>query len=307
LNCPNCGRSNTADAAYCFKCGFRLPTAAARGAGVAYRRAEQAEPHGGGGQGLLAFGAVLLAGMLFAVGAVALFLSAPTSSASPTSVSNVTPEATLPIFVQPTASPSPEPSPTLAPSVFGSPSLLPSVVPSLPIETPIIVPTPTPTPTRTFVLPTPTPPRATPTPPRPTPTPGATPPNCAAADGSNMKTITLGFGNPPAAVNPKAWCIHQVIIRPFIASDPNNPATGEPGRTRLLESGRRLMATTCAPESCNDFVKSYPEPHFTPAGSTLEYQFTCQDNPNTPETDECTDADAGGATIEIQYEPLPGT
>ena len=77
MNCPNCGTRNSKSSAYCAKCGFRLPTAAGRGAGVAYRRADTAEPHGGGGTGLLAFGAVLLAGMLFAVGAVALFLSAP--------------------------------------------------------------------------------------------------------------------------------------------------------------------------------------------------------------------------------------
>ena len=271
------------------KCGFRLPTAAARGAGVAYRRAEQTEPHGGGGQGLLAFGAVLLAGMLFAVGAVALFLSAPTPSATPTAVANVSPEVTLPIFVQPTATPSPEPTLTIAPSAFGS------LLPSVPIETPIVGPTPTPT----FVVPTPTPPG-------PTPTAQPTPQSCASADGSNMKTITIGIGNDPSRITPRAWCIHQVVIRPFIASDPENPATGEPGRTRLLENGDRIAATTCAPEGCNDFTKPFLPPHFTPAGANLVYEFTCMDNPGTLE-DECTDGVAGGATIEIQYEPVPGT
>ena len=122
-----------------------------------------------------------------------------------------------------------------------------------------------------------------------------------------MKTITIGYGNDPSRVTPKAWCIRQVIIRPFIADGSDTPSNGEPGRTRLLENGDRIAATACTAESCNDFTKSFAPPHFTPAGANLEYEFVCQDNPNTPEVNECTDAIPGGATIEIRYEVVPGT
>jgi hypothetical protein len=37
------------------------------------------------------------------------------------------------------------------------------------------------------------------------------------------------------------------------------------------------------------------------AGSTLRYDFQCQDNTNTTDVNECTDADEGGSVIEIRY------
>lgn len=290
MNCPNCGRSNPADNVYCSKCGLRLPNAAARGAGITYRRTEQTEPRGGGGQGMLAFGAVLLAGLLFAVGAITLLVSAP-PAASPTAVANASVENSLPIFVQPTPTPTVPPSPTPVPSFSASPSLLPSGLES---PTPIV---PTPTPTTSQATPTPTPtPTRTPTAP-PSPTPTLAPANCAQADGSNMRTIFLGFGNDESRIVPRAWCIRTVTIRPFL----------EFGKSRLLVDGRRLAAYTCSPGTCQlENRQDYSPPRLVTEGSTLQYRFTCADNPFTPEVDECNDGLEGGATIQIDYEPLPG-
>lgn len=298
VTCPNCGRRNSAEHAYCANCGFRLTTAAARGAGVAYRRAEQAEPHGGGGQGLLAFGAVLLAGLLFAVGAVALVMSpAADASRTPINAGAVDPTSSLPIFVQDTPTPAPLPSFTPLPSyaLFTPTPAISIVPPSFPSAPPSSVTPPTPTPTV----------RSTP---RPTPTATAqpTPVNCASANGSDTRTVVIGYGNP-SSIGPltRAWCIHRAIIRPYIDNGADTSSTGLPGETRLKENGHSIMSDTCAADECNDKTKTFTPPHLTPEGATLVYEFTCIDNPGTPEIDECTIA--GGATIEIQYEVVRGT
>jgi zinc-ribbon domain len=287
VTCPNCGRRNSTDNAYCANCGARLPTVAARGAGVAYRRTEQAEPHGAGGQGLLAFGAVLLAGLLFAVGAVALLMSPRAGATSTPFVGAVVPTSSLAIFEQETPSPSPQASVTPLPSfvLFTQPPALsftpfipPSAIPGTPTPTPI------PTPTRT---------------PRP-PTPVPTPVNCAGADGSDVRTVFLGFGNAQS-IGPitRAWCIHRVTFRPYL---------NEPGRARLLENGDRLAADLCAAEECDpENTRTFSPPHLTPAGSTLTFEFTCIDNPGTPVIDECTTPPDGGSTVQIDYEVIPGT
>ena len=305
VTCPNCGRRNDAENAFCANCGFRLSTAAARGTGVAYRRAEQAEPHGGGGQGLLAFGAVLLAGLLFAVGAVALLMS-PSAEASKTPVSGgqVDPTSSLPIFVQETPSPATLPSGTPLPSyALFTPTPVPSIVlPSFPSVQPSGSVFPTASPTQRPTVPTT---------PKPTPTQTAqpTPPNCASANGSATRSEIIGYGNE-GSTGPisRAWCIHRVIIRPFVDNPAiENSSTGEPGTTRLLVNGRVLFHDVCSAEECNDETKNFASPKFVSDGVTLWYEFSCQDNPGTPEVDECTDPFSGGATIEIQYEVVRGT
>jgi hypothetical protein len=291
VTCPNCGRRNSAENAYCANCGLRLPTAAARGTGVAYRRAEQAEPHGGGGQGLLAFGAVLLAGLLFAVGAVALLMSPSAASRTPQLGAVVSPTSSLAVFEQETPTPSPAPSVTPLPSYI---VLTPT--PGLSFTVPSFSAQPTPTPVQE--TPRPTPPRT----PRPTPTetatPQPTPVNCAAANGSNVRSEFLGFGNPQSVGPiPRAWCIHRVIFRPYL---------NQSGETRLLENDERLAGDSCLAEECDpEKTKAFSPPHLTPAGSTLTYEFTCVDNPGTP-NNEC-DPVVGGSTIEIQYEVVRGT
>jgi hypothetical protein len=298
VTCPNCGRRNSADNAFCANCGFRLPTAAARGHGVAYRRKEQAEPHGGGGQGLLAFGAVLLAGLLFAVGAVALLMS-PSAEASrtPTAVGAGDTTSSLPVFIQETPTPLPLPSVTPLPSyaLFTPTPPISIVPPSFSSVPPFTVPPATATPTPAPSTPKPT----------PTATPVTTPANCASSDGSNTRSVIIGYGNPGSVGPiPRAWCIRQTIIRPFIEGS-DTSSTGLPGETRLLENDRRLSGDTCAADECNDKARTFSPPHFTPDGSTFTYEFTCIDNPGTPEIDECTLA--GGATIEILYEVVRGT
>lgn len=279
-----------------------MPDAPVRGSGITYRKAEQAEPHGGGGQGLLAFAAVLIAGMLFIGGALAIFLSAPRATATPTRVAGgESPDSTLPVFVQPTPTPSPFPSPSplptflLSPTPGLSPGLTPDLSPSIPpsfLPTPTVPIVPTPTPTTT---PTPT---NTPTP-TPTATPTATPVNCAQATGANTQSAFLGIGNDqsrgPLA---RAWCIHNVIIRPYL----------EFGTTRLLGDGEKIAGYTCSPGTCElEHPRPYSPPRLVPAGTTLTYQFTCADNPATVDVDECNDGIEGGATIEIRYEVVPGT
>jgi hypothetical protein len=76
----------------------------------------------------------------------------------------------------------------------------------------------------------------------------------------------------------------------------------------LLVDSRRIATDHCTADECNaEQARTFALPRTALAGSTLFYQFTCEDNPGTPEVDECTDASAGGSTIEIQYEVLQGT
>ncbi len=113
-----------------------------------------------------------------------------------------------------------------------------------------------------------------------------------------MKTIFLGYGNDASrGPLPGAWCIHTVTIRPF----------QEFGKTRLLDDGRRIAAYTCSPGTCQlQDRATHAPPLLVMQGSTLSYAFTCSDNPETPEVDECNDGLEGGATIQIDYEPVPG-
>ena len=123
-----------------------------------------------------------------------------------------------------------------------------------------------------------------------------------------MQTKFLGFGNP-STFGPiqRNWCIQQVTFHPFIESDPNNTATGEPGRTRLFVNSQRIASDTCSAQECNDeTINVGPARQLAPVGSTLRYDFRCIDNTGTPE-DECNDADQGGSVIEIRYILIRGT
>jgi len=150
LICPNCGRRNSAGATFCSRCRQRLPLAAKLNGN--HRRTVMVEPRGGGGSGAIVLGVALLAGFLFIGGAAALYLSNPPSDGDPTDISFASMTPTLPIFVQPTATPSP--SPTFI--------LLPSESPTL---------TFTPLPTGTTVIPPTVPPSDAPRTPTPPPTP----------------------------------------------------------------------------------------------------------------------------------------
>ena len=111
--------------------------------------------------------------------------------------------------------------------------------------------------------------------------------------------MIIGYGNPTSVSPWRAWCLQEATFRPFIQSDPNNPASGEPGRTRLFLNNRRIASDTCAPDSCNDeTITISGARQFAPAGSTLRYDFRCIENEQTPE-EECADDDLGGSTIEI--------
>ena len=118
-----------------------------------------------------------------------------------------------------------------------------------------------------------------------------------------VQTKFLGFGNP-TTFGPiqRNWCIQEVTFHPFIQSDPENPSTGEPGRTRLFVNSRRIASDTCSAEECGDeTITIGPARKLAVVGSTLRYDFTCQDNPNTIDVNECEDADQGGSVIEIRY------
>ena len=114
-----------------------------------------------------------------------------------------------------------------------------------------------------------------------------------------MKTIFLGYGNDESrGPIPRDWCIHRVTIRPI-------QELGNFGKARLVDDGRRIAAYTCAPGTCQlQDQQTYAPPRLVAEGSTLAYRFTCSNNTATPE-DECTDEFPNGATIEIEYEPLP--
>ena len=143
--CPNCGRRNSAGATFCSRCRQRLPLATKLDGN--HRRTVMVEPRGGGGSGAIVLGVALLAGFLFIGGAAAIYLSNPPSDGGHgTDISFASSTPSLPIFVQPTATPSPTPTPTfiLLPSDSPTPPFTP-----LPTSTPgpSGPPTPTPPPT----------------------------------------------------------------------------------------------------------------------------------------------------------------
>lgn len=151
--CPNCGRRNSSGATFCSRCRQRLPIATKLNDN--HRRTVIVEPRGGGGSGAIVLGVALLAGFLFIGGAAAIYLSNPPGTGPGTDIASGSERPTLPIFVQPTATPSPMPSPAGSPTFILLPSDSPTISPTEPIGTatpqPVITPQAslTPRPTKT--------------------------------------------------------------------------------------------------------------------------------------------------------------
>jgi hypothetical protein len=233
--------------------------------GVFYRnRADTSST--GMGQLLAGLGVLILAGLVLGGGAIVLLGSGP--QPTPTSAANV-PTPTLPGATPATPAPTPPPTPTLSPSL--PPTLAPSASPP---------PSPTPSPT-------------------PLPTPSPTPVDCAVAStGLNVKELVLGYGNATSR-GPigKVWCVRDVTIHPVFEP---GVATGY-GTAKLMRNGKLLAPYSCATSSCGDAPFTFVPPMLLRVGTTLSYQFTCQDSPDTP-SDDCSDAFGDGMTITIHYE-----
>lgn len=305
--CPNCGRSNAPDAGFCTRCAFKLTAAPARGAGIAYRRTETTEPHGGGGQGLVAFGAVLLAGMLFVGGAIALFVAGQRPPPTGTFVAGASGTPTLPPFIQDTPTPTVPGSFTPLPSFFvGTPTptaLITDLVTPGPSASVVITPTPTPTGTTTGV-PTPTPTR-TPRPPTPTPTttnqPTPTPNaiNCDTAEGDPESVKNLGTGNTSITVpNSRFWCLTGVRIE-----------TGANyGNVRFMRGSRVLFQVDCEAGSCTESPYEMvwsPDEILARPGQTLHITADCDLVPETPEDESCDSAPPPGLSVQFGVITFP--
>lgn len=271
--CPRCRRQNPADAVFCNRCGVRLLNA-----GVYYRNRDTSSSVGMG-QLLLGLGVLVLAGLVLGGGAILLLGSTPRPT--PTHVAGGPTGSIGP--TSSTASPSPSPAPTPTLLVTPSPSFPFSFPPTLP-------PTPTPSPGPTL-----------PPSPTPVPTPSPTPVDCAVAStGTDVKELVLSAANPSRTLG-KVWCIRDVTFHPIF--DPG--VTTGYGTARLMRGTKVVAQYTCTTASCGDGPFMYVPPKRISAGSTLSYQFTCQDSADTVE-DDCADAIADGMTITISYEAIAG-
>ncbi len=273
--CPNCGASNSTRATFCRRCHQRLPVAGLA-AGVTYPRRRNVA--GGGGR-LPIIAALFLALAGLVVGALLVGLA---GRPGPTLIANATgtPVSSLPIFVQPTASPSPA-TPTPPQSFPSLPTPPPSV---LPTDTPLFTPppseSPTPTPTAT--------PTKKPTPP-PTPTPVAL--TCAHATGTPTGQAVIGFGNKTPKSS-KGWCIDEVDFQ-FVTGSSY-------GTVNFLFNGKNFGSYTCAfPTPCPDpHVELFPQPKLAKVGASLDESTSCEQVTGN----DCTAPDAVKATITIKYE-----
>lgn len=182
--CLNCGRPNPSGTSLCYRCRERRPGLERARGGVIYQRTRETARVKKRGSGILVVGVLLLAGLIFAGGTIAVFLApkGPTPTNPGIAFNNATPSQ-LEIFEQitptpePTATPwfpsfTPGASPTDLLSFFPSPSgeitLPPPTIPGAITPRPTRPPTATPTGT----------PRQTPTnEPTPTPTPKPPKPN----------------------------------------------------------------------------------------------------------------------------------
>lgn len=272
LICPRCRRQNAADAIFCNRCGVRLLSA-----GVSYRNRSSGSAVGMG-QIVLGLGVLILAGLVLGGGTVVLLGGQRPTPSRISGLPSTSPSG-LPTFVQPTATAIPSPT-------FVLPTLIPTVAPSA-------LPTASPGPT---LGPT-APPTAS-----PVPTPAPTPVDCAVAStGTAVKELVLGYGNK-ATRGPlgKVWCIRDVTIHPVFTA---GTTTGY-GTARLMR-GDKLFDNaeyTCATSSCGDAPFTYSPPRRVAVGSTLRYEFTCQNSAETPIEDDCADTIDDGMTIIIHYE-----
>ena len=133
------------------------------------------------------------------------------------------------------------------------------------------------------------------------PTPEPTPVDCAVAStGAAVHELVLGYGNKTSK-GPigKVWCIRDVTFHPVF--DPG--VTTGYGTAKLMRGDKLFDSAqyTCTTSSCGDAPFTYSPPRRVAVGSTLSYQFTCQDSADTIE-DDCADAVDDGMTIVIHYE-----
>lgn len=230
---------------------------------------------------LLGLGVLVLAGLVLGGGAILLLGSTPRPT--PTQIAGLPSDSLLPTFATP--SPSPAPTPTLL--TTPSPSFPPSFPPTLPSTT-----TPSPVPT---VPPTPS----------PEPTAAPTPVDCAVAStGTNIKELVLDSAHPVRNPIGKVWCIRDVTFHP--AFNPAPDASTGYGTAKLLRNNKLFAPYTCMAANCGDGLFNFVPPKRINAGSTLVYQFTCQDSLETPSVNDCEDEIADGMTITIHYEAIAG-
>jgi PKD domain len=180
--CLNCGRPNPSGTALCSRCRQRRPGLERARGGVIYQRTRETARVTNRGPGILAVGVLLLAGLIFAGGTLAVFMRPGNETPSTNNVAGLPdPTSRLQIFEQetPTPTPSPTPTPTAAITPWfpsGSPpfgSLLPSSGATFPPVTPTPGTVPTPRPTKP-----------------PTPRPTATPAPRAKFSASQQGTST---------------------------------------------------------------------------------------------------------------------
>jgi hypothetical protein len=285
LICPNCGASNSTRATFCRRCHQRLPVAGLA-AGVTYPRRRNVAS-GGGRLPIIA--ALVLAASGIVVGAILVGLSRP-SSAPGTFVAGAssTPGSSLPIFVQPT----PTPTPPVLTSFPSLPTPFPSTI--VPTDTPLITPGPSDQPTPPPPTPTPiTTPKPTPRPtPKPTPTPAPIALTCASATGNPTDSVFVGTGNNDKTS--KGWCLESATFRIVDGS--------AWGTAHLLLNGKSIADFSCTnpPTPCaGDNPIAISATKLARPGAVLSWSSTgCVDSTGTP----CTDPNQFMATIEVFYE-----
>ena len=231
--------------------------------GVYYNHRDSS-PSVGIGQLVLGVAVLIMAGVVLGGGAIVLLGNNP--KVTPTHVaSGPTPSG------QPLTSPTQSAGLTLPPT----PTLLATATPT-PLPTLTGAPTPTPMPT-----------------PTPVPTPSPTPVNCAvASQGTNVKQWQLGLGHDfHKGPLPKTWCIRNVTIGSWSGW----------GTVRLMIRKQVIFETTCLPSACPAASQAFAPPYQANVGKTLQYNFTCFNDPAT-DVDECGDPSTLGAVITIDYE-----
>ena len=191
--CLNCGRPNPSGTSLCNRCRERRPGLERARGGVIYQRTRETARVTKRGPGILAVGVLLLAGLIFAGGTLAVFFAPRDPGPTNPAIANP-PGATasrLDIFEQGT--PTPAPTPTATPWFPSTSPTLDLLSPTLSLGVTFAPPTDpfaTPKPTRT---------------PRPaTPTPPPDPQPLAKFNGSqqgNTKTAVFNSGNSVGAVS----------------------------------------------------------------------------------------------------------
>jgi hypothetical protein len=235
------------------------------------------------GQLLLGLGVLVLAGLVLGGGAIVLLSNRP--GATPTHI------AAGPTPTAQASSSSPTPTATPLPTetaLFSLPPTPTLIATGSPTAAPTITPQPTALPTAT-----------------PVPTPAPTPVDCAvASQGTDVRELVLGIGNTASRgpiVHP--WCIRDITIHPAF-----NPGTSTGYGTATLFRGTKKFddATyTCTTFTCGDGPFTYVPPRLLAPGSTLRYQFQCQNSTDTVE-DDCADSIPDGMTITIHFEVIEG-